>query len=173
MEKEILSIEEYLINVDRVEKRKLFPLYGVIALVAGAGLMFLSASKLLPEGMGTMIGYCIGLIALVYAAVKIFRGESAYFDKETNGKLDFHEFYFEVKDADELLDYYKKRNFEKIKNLKKASYSGMLLRILGSSSANLYFSQVLKYVPYEYVAVKEVAVHTSDSELRAIDALIR
>ena len=64
---------------------------------------------------------------------------------------------------------YREKKFSKINNLKKANQSaGVLLTIYGTPDGTLYYSQVSKFVPYQYVAVTPSVVHTENENVELL-----
>lgn len=167
-----MSIEERISeDTQRVIcKSQISPIAWVLTFV-GVALFALSVTPYVPEGMVSLIVSSLGILLFIVGVVKLFNKEVKFFDKDTMSQLEKKIFFFENSDTSKVIHLYKEKNFEEMANLKQTENSGIVMHLYGAEEGSLYYSLLMKYEPYEYVAVQDLGVHTDVKEIESLKKL--
>ena len=164
LEKDLLSISE-----GRIIKGKNNPVLGIIFFVLGVLISYLSTIDIIAIDGLKIFAFSVGFVLLIYGIIKMFVRGDFFVDTVSNLKLQKEELYFDISDFEKIMSCYREKKFSKINNLKKANQSaGVLLTIYGTPDGTLYYSQVSKFVPYQYVAVTPSVVHTENENVELL-----
>lgn len=101
-----------------------------------------------------------GAITLVYGLIKTFYRPFYYVSKASRQKLRTYEVYFETNEKDKLIRLHNSDNTTEINSLKRTHSNGLKIRIVTTRDMKLCFSQVIGYVPFEFVILTAPRQHT-------------
>jgi len=85
-----------------------------------------------------------------------------YFNSQTKQNLKTLEVLVDAKERDKLVEIMNSRNYNELKNLKISNQDSLKLRYMTTKDGSLCFSQVIAYVPYEFVRITTVQMHTDE-----------
>ncbi len=174
MENKNISLEEFmLLDSDRIEQKKKLPLVGAMAILIGLIFFVISILNIFQECMVSLFVLMLGFISYIYGIVKIFSKEYSYIDKQTKKELKKYELAFDSKDTNRIVACYMKRDFREVGGLHKGQNSGSILHLYGTEDGSLFYSSLLKYIPYQYEPVSECVKHTERAENDGIMEMIR
>ncbi len=173
MENKNLSIEECMLKDSRVERKNQFSVMGAAATLVGAVLTAGCATTMVPEGMVSMLCCAVGLCLLVYGLVKLFSKHYIYVDKDSKQELRKCELSFDNAELGTITNLYNQKNFVGMATLKKGQHTGVVLHVYGNEQSKLFYSMLMKYVPYQYQPVQDMTKHTDEEEVKSIAELIR
>lgn len=159
------TIEHFLDNMapDTVYKTRKGLLPGVIIIAAGiacfasVNIFEWSANSIYPALL-----LSVGAVVLVFGLIKAFYRPSYYVAKANGQKLRAHEINFEVNEKDKLVRLYNSNKFDEISPLKRTHNNGLKIRVMCTKDLKLCFSQVICYVPFEFVALTAPLQHTEE-----------
>jgi len=160
-----LTIEESFDSLykNEIVKSKQSPLVGTLLIVVGLILVLVSVSIKSLEG--TSMLYLLIMIGSIFAIVGIFVllfRKTYYISVQTRKKLKPYEIYFDPKERDKLVRIMQNKNLNELKSLKLAIQDGLKLRVFTTPDGEACFSQVVTFIPYEYVNVTPVMKHTPE-----------
>lgn len=167
LEKDLLSISE-----GRVIKGKKNPVLGIVFFVVGVLISYLSTIDIIAvDGLKTF-AFCVGFVMLIFGIIKMFARGEVFVDSVSNLKLEKEELYFDITEFEKLKSFYNDKKFSKISDLKVSPQGGgILLTIYGTKNGTLYYSQVSKYVPYQYVPVTKSIEHASNENIEILNLI--
>ena len=174
MENKNLTFEEYIASdEERVEQKKVISNFGIAATLIGAVLSALAGTSLVPTGMVSMLVGSVGLVVLIIGITKLLSRKTVFVDKQSQEELKNSDIFFDTTELGNISRLYEQRDFGSIANLKRGNQSGIVLHVCGSENGNLYYTQLMKYVPYQYVPVFDAVKHTDANEVSALATLVR
>jgi hypothetical protein len=149
-----ISIEQFLESKDNsiISRTKKSPLKAIILIFSGLFILVLN-SQLHFESQSFMFLFLM-MIAFSLSIWGIMEGifRKYYFILTDNKKkLKTSEYYFENKDRDKLISIMNTKNFSELKLLKPSNHDGLKLKLMKTEDARICFTQVIAYVPYEFV----------------------
>lgn len=169
----VVTIEDIIVNdSERVERKKKAPIVGIALFVVGAALIGLATIDAIPAGMTSMCVFSIGLVLFITGLVKTCSTNYIYFDKQSQTQLVKYDLYFDNSELSKLENNYKSRNFKAIGGMKQGDQSGTVLHLYGTKEGNLFYSMLMKFVPYQYVPVCDMVKHTEETEIASIIEMI-
>jgi hypothetical protein len=161
----IITIEQFLDNTDPsvVYKSKKSPLLSILLIIAG--LILLIANKQFgssPDSILPPLFTITGLGLTGWGATLIFLRKSKYILTQNKKDIRFYDILFDIKERERLLQIMKNGTIQELKELKQTELDTLKLRIASTSDGQFCYSQVLHYVPYEFVCQNEVCKHTPE-----------
>lgn len=167
LDRDILTISE-----GRVVKGKKTPLLGIGLFLVGLLITGVSTIGVISIDSLQIFIFSVGLILLVYGIVKMFVRGDSFVDSVSNLQLEKEELYFDISEFEKLKSFYNDKKFSKISDLKVSPQGGgVLLTIYGTKNGTLYYSQLSKYVPYQYVPVSQAIEHTSKENIEILNLI--
>ncbi len=161
-----ISIEQVLDNSENniVYKKKQPITYSIILIILGIIPFVLILSKNLSEDSGvlTPLLFILGVALLVWGIISIFFRKTHYVFRENNQKISFSELLFDIKERDKLIRLISERNLQAIKDLKSSGHDALKLRIALTNDGKACYSQVVTYIPFEFVNANEVQTHSPE-----------
>ncbi len=157
LEDDILQIS----NGKVLKKRQSRPI-SILLILAGVALMILNTNRfsLMESGTVTTILFFAGVALFIWGIVALFVKKEYYTHIESGKKLKKHALEFDSQEFDKMNRLYGNSLFKEMSTLKKNSQaSGLILKLIGTEDGSIYFSQVLKYVPYSFVPTEQGRMH--------------
>lgn len=161
----IESIEQVLDKMDvaTIKKQIKSPVESILIIIAGFAFFqinyffnFDSGSVFPPMFLILAFGLFIwGILSLLFR-------KKYYFNSQTKQKLKTLEVLVDAKERDKLVEIMNSRNYNELKNLKISNQDSLKLRYMTTKDGSLCFSQVIAYVPYEFVRITTVQMHTDE-----------
>jgi len=168
------SIEQALdkMNINIIKKQKVSPLQSVSIFTSGIVLLIVNSmmnfdSQSIFPPMLILLSFALTLWGLLSF---IFR-KKIYVNNMDNQKLVAKEALFDVKEREKLVRIMATQNYPELKNLIISNHDGLKLRYFATKDASLCFSQVIAYVPYEFVRITDVQTHAGDDAQNLIKSL--
>lgn len=168
------SIEQALdkMNINIIRKQKVSPLQSLLIFTLGIVFLLLSSfiefdSQSIFPPMLILLSFALTLWGLLGF---IFR-KKVYINSMNNQKLVVSETLFDVKERDKLVRIMATKNYGELKNLMISTHDGLKLRYFTTKDGMLCFSQVIAYVPYEFVRITDVQTHSGDDAQSFITSL--
>lgn len=164
-----LSIEEKIANDnERIICKKSFSSMSLIASTLGICLLVLTLTDIIPSGTISLMTGSIAIFLIIFGAIKLLAKETKFLEKNTNSELKKSTIYFDNDEMNKVIQLYKNKNFEELSKLKRVENSGIVMYSYGTEEGSLYYTQLMKYVPYEFIDVQEMGIHTSKEEISAL-----
>ncbi|MDR0573178.1 MAG: hypothetical protein LBG96_03960 [Tannerella sp.] len=159
------SIEQILDGKDNTLVYKTRPSIALSILLIVSGALFIALNNKLSDSPGSIIPplfTVIGLGLLGWGIVSIFIRKTKYKLIQNKKEIFFYDIFFDIKERERLINVMKERNIPELKNLKTSGIDSLKLRVAATSDGGFCLSQVLNYVPYEYINMNEVCQHTPE-----------
>jgi len=102
---------------------------------------------------------------------KAFFGGSSYRLLQNNQKIKFYEILFERKEQEKLVALLKEGKVEEITNLKRSHIDSLKLRIAATPDGSFCCTQIVVFVPYEFINYTEVRLHTQSEAQTLLKAV--
>ena len=167
LDKDILTVSE-----GRIVKGKKTPLFGIVLFLVGLLITGVSSMGVIAVDGLQIFVFSVGLVLLVYGIVKMFVRGDSFVDSVSNLQLEKEELYFDISEFEKLKSFYNDKKFSKISDLKISPQGGgVLLTIYGTKNGTLYYSQLSKYVPYQYVPVTKTIEHESNENIEILNLI--
>ncbi len=159
------SIEQVLENKDKtlVYKTKPSLVFSIVLIVLG--VLFVAFNNKFSDSPGSIIPplfTVIGLGLLGWGIVSIFVRKTRYKLVQNKKDIFFYDIFFDIKERDRLINIIRDRNITDLKNLKTSGIDSLKLRVAATSDGSFCYSQVLNYVPYEYINMNDACHHTPE-----------
>lgn len=103
-----------------------------------------------------------GAVILVIGLIKYFYRPFYYVSKADRQKLRSYEINFEANEKDKLVRLHNNVKLDEINSLKRTHNNGLKIRIVTTKDMKLCFSQVIGYIPFEFVALTAPQQHTEE-----------
>jgi uncharacterized membrane protein YidH (DUF202 family) len=164
-----LSIEEKIANDnERIICKKSFSSMSLIASTLGICLLVLTLTDIIPSGTISLVTGSIAIFLIIFGAIKLLAKETKFLEQTTKAELKKSTIYFDNDEMDKVIQLYKNKNFEELSQLKRVKDSRIVMYSYGTEEGSLYYTQLMKYVPYEFIDVQEMGIHTSKEEISAL-----
>ncbi len=174
MENKNLTFEEYITSdKERIEQKKVISNVGIAATLIGVVLSALTATSLVPSGTPSLLTGSVGIVILIIGVTKLLSKKTVFVDKQSQEELKNSDIFFDTTELGNISRLYEQRDFGSIANLKRGNQSGIVLHVCGAENGKLYYTQLMKYVPYQYVPVYDTVKHTDANEVNALATLVR
>lgn len=153
-----LSIEEALdstFNQD-VKKVRKSPVTAIVYLIIGCCFIVLNYKSYFQNVdfvAPTLILFAV-IFILLGIMMLLFR-KKYYVSVESGEKLKTHELFFDIKERDKLVKIFTSGKIEDLQTLQKSTHDGLKLRIMKTANNDLCISQIITFIPYEYVRVTD------------------
>ncbi|MDR1380229.1 MAG: hypothetical protein LBJ47_01990 [Tannerella sp.] len=169
MEKNNLSIEQIFDSANNSEVYKSKPsiILSILLFVAGIALIAVNGNISETNGMIPTVFILGGISLLIWGIIYAFFKKTGYKLSHTRESIIFQELCFDAKERDKLLGIVNGGNISELENLKPAGIDALKLRVAASQDGSFCYSQVVAYVPYEFVNANEARKH-SPEEAQAI-----
>ena len=141
-------------------------LSNLILILAGVVLMISNNTKFHLAGNGTVttVLFFIGAVLFIWGVVAFFVKKKYYIHLETGKKLKKYSLEFDSQEFDKMTRLYNGNRFNEMSTLKKnRQTSGLVLKLMGTEDGDIYFSQVLKYIPYSFVPTGQGQIHEGNT----------
>jgi hypothetical protein len=146
----------------KVVKKSKNRVSSLLLLLSGAILMALNTNKfnLIENGTITTALFFTGVVLFIWGLIALFVKKEQYVHVDTGTKLKKYSLEFDSQEFDKITRLYDGSHFKEMVTLKKNSQaSGLILKLMGTENGEIYFSQVLKYVPYTFVPTGHGQIH--------------
>lgn len=159
----IQSIEQFLDQTDSniLRKVKKSPLQG--ALLIAIGFLFLLLNLKADWQSAQFVSpslITLSAIFILWGGMTLIFSKRYYVTADTRQKIKTYELYFDGKERDKLVRIMKNGTLEELKTLHTSTHDGLKLKIMTTKDSMLCYSQIVTFVPYEYVNVTEVKLNT-------------
>jgi hypothetical protein len=158
------SIEQVLDSMENSEIYKSKPSTVSSILIFAAGIVLIAVNGIIP-GMNSMIPTLFILAGagfLIWGIVYAFFRKTGYRLIRTKENITVRELYFDAKERNRLLGIINSGNVQDLEMLKKADIDALKLRVAATQDGNFCYSQVVAYVPYEFVNANEPYRHSPE-----------
>lgn len=170
------SIEQVLQGLDSsiVYKSKKSPVLSILFIAIGV-LSFVLNSIYQAEPTSFIPPALIvsGAIFVLYGVISLVFRKSYFVSARSGKKLKKHEIYFDASERDKLIKIMQNGHPEALKTLKRSASDGLKLRVLTADDAAFGFSQIVAFVPYEFVNVTEPRQHEQLQVKALLDVLVQ
>jgi len=170
----IKSIEETFDNMpnDIIFKSKPSKVIGIIWMATGVLCLLLNsiiANATLPAVSPALIA--IGCLVLIYGIYFTFFNKTKFKSGQSKQTVTFQELFFDTKDRERLLAIIAEKRIQELEKLKQVSIDSLKLRIAATSDGSLCYSQVVTYVPYEFININEACQHSQEEAQTLLNLL--
>lgn len=159
------SIEQILDKMENsnIKKQTVSPITALLILASGVMFFFINyfiefEPKSIFPPMLILISFGLTLWGILGF---IFR-KKIYVESNSKQRLQVNELHFDVKERDKLVRIMETKNYEELPLLENSTHDGLKLRYMTTKDATLCFSQVIAYIPYEFVRITTVQQHLAD-----------
>jgi hypothetical protein len=165
MENKLLSIEEIFDHSDNNLVHKAKPSVLVSALLIIAGILFIAFNGQITKAPASMLPtlfIIIGILFLAWGVIYTFFRKTKYKLIQGQKNISFSEILFDIKEREHLLRIINEGDLLELEKLKPAVIDTLKLRIASTSDGSFCYTQVLTYVPYEFVNLNEAHPHSQE-----------
>jgi hypothetical protein len=164
-----LSIEQIFDSTDNGEVYKSKPSVVLSILLIASGILLIAVNGIIPatDGTASLLFILAGVSLLIWGIIYAFFKKTRYILNRTKENIIFQELYFDAKDRDRLIGFISSGSIGEVEKLKQAGIDALKLRVAATPDGSFCYSQVVSYVPYEFVNANE-AVRHSPEESRII-----
>ncbi|MDR1116109.1 MAG: hypothetical protein LBL33_08210 [Tannerella sp.] len=157
-----LSIEHIFNSKENNEVHKSKPSVVLSILLIASGIVLVAVNGVIPASDGTISTLFIlaGISLLIWGIIYAFFKKISYKLSRNKEKITFQEIYFDVKERDKLISIISNGNVNELEKLKKAGIDALKLRVATIPDGSFCYSQVVSYVPYEFINANEARKHT-------------
>ncbi|MDR1524389.1 MAG: hypothetical protein LBS79_03890 [Tannerella sp.] len=169
-----LSIEQVFDSQDNNEIHKAKPSFVLTAILIATGLVLITVNGMIPASDGTISTLFIltGIGLLIWGIIYAFFKKTGYKLSRNKERITFQEIYFDVKERDRLINILNSDSVNELEKLKPANIDALKLRVATTPDGSFCYSQVVSYVPYEFINANEARKHTPE-EIRIILDLLK
>ena len=167
----IKTIEECVedFSMNHVSKRKEFGYKGLIWLALGVAAIIAQLIFDKENGSITMALLIVGISLIIYGLIVFLAKKDKYY---YDGKpMTMHEFMFNSDRFDEIMKLYNEGKFSDMADVSRSSASKMKLIILHTNDYAIAFSQIYKFVGYDFEPADNVRVHDK-TQCNSINTLV-
>jgi hypothetical protein len=159
-----LSIEQIFDSTDNSEVYKSKPSIVLSILLIASGMALLAVNGMAPASDETTSTLLIlaGISLLIWGIIYAFFKKTGYKLSRTKENIVFQELYFDTRERDRLISIISSRNIGELEKLKQAGVDALKLRVAATPDGSLCYSQVVSYVPYEFVTANEAFRHSPE-----------
>jgi hypothetical protein len=165
MENNIISIEEAFDRMEGRTVRKSKPSVALSVLLIAAGILLTVLNGQVAKSPGSVIPTLFILCGIIFLAC----GVSYAFFRKTKYKftgdgknISFSEMLFDIRERERLVRILDEGNMQELGKLKPATVDTLKLRIAATPDGSFCYTQVMTYVPYEFVNVNEARKHSRE-----------
>ncbi len=169
-----ISIEEAIETTynQSIRKIKKSPLTAIVYLIIG--ICFIVINNKTNSQSADFVSPTLIMLAAIFIILAImvfFFSKRYYVSVESGEKLKTYELFFDLKERDKLVKLFTNGKIEDLKMLQKSNHDGLKLRIMKTKTNDFCISQIITYIPYEYVRVTEPKKNSFD-ESKILDEVI-
>jgi hypothetical protein len=165
MENNILSIEEVFdySNNNLVYKSKPSVLLSILLIIAGIlFIVFNGQVTKSPESIIPALFIIIGILLLVWGIIYTFFSKTKYKLTQNKKNISFSEMLFDIKEREQLIRIINEGKLRELEKLKPTVIDTLKLRIASTSDGSFCYTQIITYVPYEFVNLNEAHQHSQE-----------
>ncbi len=166
------SIEQILDQMDQhtIRKSKTSPVLSAVLIVIGIAFIMLNGKMpgASEGGILSPLSIVVGVLLLVWGVVSIFTRKMRYVFVPGKQAIVFRELFFDIKERDRLVRVMAEGKIDEVQKLKPAVNDALKLRIASTSDGNFCYSQIVAYIPFEFVNVNEALRHTPEETLKLL-----
>ncbi|NDV47710.1 hypothetical protein D0T49_11695 [Paludibacter sp. 221] len=169
------SIEQVLDNLgdNVVYKSKPSIVLSIVLIILGIGLIFLSWQiSNAPNSIISPLLIVGGIILLAWGVVSVFFRKTQYKATGNKQKISFSELFFDIKERDRLVRLVSEGNVQDLSKLKTSVSDALKLRVAATPDGNICYTQVVTYVPFEFVNATDARRNTPE-EAKKIKELVK
>ncbi|MCB9017232.1 MAG: hypothetical protein H6544_01320 [Prevotellaceae bacterium] len=168
LESDILNIA----NGQVAKKKRSFLLPAVLMLV-GVVSMLVNNQKIsaINNDSLTMFLFTVGIFLFFSGFLMLFIRKDRYVYLPTGKEIKRYTLDFDVKELDKIMRLYDNNEFKKMSNLKVAHNSGLQLSLMGTEDGAMFYSQMMKYVPYAFVPATKVELHEGEDSKEIMELI--
>lgn len=170
------SIEQVLDNLDHntVYKTKPSIVLSLVLIVLGIAAIMLNGQMpgASEGGLLSPLAIVVGILLLTWGIVAIFIRKTKYIYAPGKQPIVFHELLFDLKERDRLVRLMNEGNVDELKKLKSSANDALKLRVASTPDGSLCYSQVVAYIPFEFVNANEARKH-SPEEARTLLEMVK
>ncbi|MFA6778956.1 MAG: hypothetical protein WCU80_04125 [Paludibacteraceae bacterium] len=172
-------LESSILNIanGQVAKKKKSFLLPIVLMLMGVAFMVVNNQRFRVIGNDTltMALFTTGIFVFFTGFLMLFMRKEKYVYLPTGKEIKKYTLDFDVKELDKIMRLYDNNEFKKMSNLKVAHNSGLQLSLMGTEDGTMFYSQMMKYVPYAFVPATKVELHEGEDskEIMELIALCR
>ena len=170
------SIEQVLDNLDHntVYKTKPSIVLSLVLIVLGIAAIMLNGQMpgASEGGLLSPLAIVVGILLLTWGIVAIFIRKTKYIYAPGKQPIVFDELLFDLKERDRLVRLMNEGNVDELKKLKSSANDALKLRVASTPDGSLCYSQVVAYIPFEFVNANEARKH-SPEEARTLLEMVK
>jgi hypothetical protein len=114
-----------------------------------------NVSDILPQFL-----FVIGAVSFTIGVLKFFFRKSSFISGSNHQRLKKYEVSFDTSERDRLIRIIESGNLKELQYLKSSIGNSLKLAVMLTNDGHLCFSQVIAYIPYEYVDLTPVRQHS-------------
>jgi hypothetical protein len=163
---ELLENKILEIGNGKISKKEKNRINSFLLLLAGIILIIFNnnAIHLFNNEILTSFLLFMGIILLLTGIISLFFKKEKYILTENGKCLKIIKLEFDLNEFQKMHQFYEKNQFKEMAGLKKNEKSaGLILKLMGTDDGEIYYSQVLKYIPYSFVPVNAGKEHTGET----------
>lgn len=167
------TIEQVLDNLDHNTVYKTKPSIVLSLVLIVLGIAFIMLNGQMPGaaegGLLSPLAIVVGILLLAWGIVAIFIRKTKYVYAPAKQAITFHELFFDLKERDRLVRIMNEGNVDELKKLKPAVNDALKLRVASTPDGSLCYSQVVAYIPFEFVNANDAKKHTPEEARKLLD----
>jgi hypothetical protein len=159
-----LSIEQIFDSIDNDEVYKSRPSIVLSILLIASGILLIAVNGIVSTTGDTasILIILAGVGLLIWGITYAFFKKTSYKLSRTKENIIFQELYFDAKERDRLIGIINSGSIGELEKLKPAGIDALKLRVAATQDGSICYSQVVSYVPYEFVNANEAYRHSSE-----------
>lgn len=166
------SIEQILDRMDlnTVKKQMKSPLFGILILLLGVlSIILNSIYHFDPRGFISPMLVMTSFSLSIWGVLAIIFRKKYYVSTISNQKLKVNELYFDTKEKDKLVRIMDTNDYSELQQLRKSTNDGLKLRYMATKDGQVCYSQVIAFIPNEFVRVTNVKQHYDNDSKKLVD----
>lgn len=135
----------------------------LILVISGIAMLIMSTRiTAQPNSILPPLFITVGVALIIYGIIYYFTKKKTYKVVQSGKKIFFNEIMFNINDKNELLRILSDRDIKALDKMNKHDVNGLILRVASTKDGSVCYTQLLSYVPHQYVAISDVYKHTPE-----------
>lgn len=159
------SIEQVLDNMDNNVVYKAKPSIVLSIVLIILGILFIVLNGKVTDAANSIISplfITIGIVLLAWGVASIFFRKTKYKLAKNKQTVSFSELLFDVKERDKLIRVLNEGNVRELSKMKTSVNDALKLRVASTPDGSLCYTQVVTYIPFEFVNASEAHKHSQE-----------
>ena len=159
-DKKFEYIDEAILNVENVEKKRKSPIKPIVLLILGAAILWCGANYINTAKGDTLssVVIMIGLGVVVWGIAAFFVKKECYIYKPTGKALKKRKVYVAANQSSRLYDILEQDKLDDLQSLTRANQSNLSVEAYCTDDDQYALLQVLEFIPYNDVPMTPVKV---------------